>query len=120
MPLEPRGLVAEVLADGGRLTVWGAAKVVHTNRRILAALLGLPEERCAWSSSTWAAASAAAASSTPRTSSSRSARCARQPVAWTEDREENLRALNHSREQVHDTALALRADGTLLALRDRF
>ena len=44
VPMEPRGLVAEG-SDGGGVTVWGAAKVVHTNRRILAALLGLPEDR---------------------------------------------------------------------------
>src|SRR5207302_9134218 len=35
VPLEPRGLCAELDSHTGRLTVWGAAKVVHTNRRIL-------------------------------------------------------------------------------------
>ena len=32
-------------ARTGVLTVWGAAKIVHVNRRILARLLGWPEER---------------------------------------------------------------------------
>ena len=45
VPLEPRGLLAEIEPGSGRLTVWGVAKVVHTNRRILARLLGLAEER---------------------------------------------------------------------------
>ncbi len=30
------------------------------------------------------------------------------PVGWTEDREEHLRATNHSREQTHEIAIALR------------
>src|SRR5581483_3022727 len=39
---------------------------------------------------------------------------------WTEDREEHLRSSNHSREQVHEAALALDEDGRFLAFRDRF
>ncbi|HSS94537.1 MAG TPA: molybdopterin cofactor-binding domain-containing protein, partial [Candidatus Dormibacteraeota bacterium] len=42
------------------------------------------------------------------------------PVAWAEDREENLRATNHSREQVHRAELALKKDGTFLGLKDSF
>jgi CO/xanthine dehydrogenase Mo-binding subunit len=45
VPLETRGLVAEWYEDAGELTVWGAAKVVHVNRRILAGMLGLRVER---------------------------------------------------------------------------
>ena len=44
VPMEPRGLIAELGADG-RLIVHGAAKIVHINRRILAAMLDWPEER---------------------------------------------------------------------------
>ena len=60
-------------ADG--VTIWGAAKVKHFNRRVLASLLGLALETCASCEATSAAASASAASSIPRTSSSRSPRC---------------------------------------------
>jgi carbon-monoxide dehydrogenase large subunit len=42
------------------------------------------------------------------------------PVKWVETRRENLIASTHSRDQVHDIELALDADGTILALRDRF
>ena len=120
VPLEPRGLVAE--ADEGRgVTVWGAAKVVHTNRRILAALLDLPEDRVRLVELDVGGGFGGRGEFYPE--DFLIPFCAlrrRRPVAWTEDREENLRALNHSREQVHDIAIALRADGTLLALRDRF
>src|SRR5437879_4649786 len=45
IPLEPRGLVAELDDATGELTVFGAARIVHVNRRILARLLGWPEQR---------------------------------------------------------------------------
>jgi len=120
VPMEPRGLVAEG-ADGGGVTVWGAAKVVHTNRRILAALLGLPEDRVRLVELDVGGGFGGRGEFYPEDFLIPfCALRAGKPVSWTEDREENLRALNHSREQTHDTAIALRADGTLLALRDRF
>jgi aerobic carbon-monoxide dehydrogenase large subunit len=120
VPLEPRGLVAEAGQSGG-VTVWGAAKIVHTNRRILAALLDLPEDQVRFVELDVGGGFGGRGEFYPEDflipfCALRQGR----PVAWTEDREENLRALNHSREQVHDIAIALRADGTLLALRDRF
>jgi CO/xanthine dehydrogenase Mo-binding subunit len=120
VPLEPRGLVAEP-GDGDRITVWGAAKVVHTNRRILARLLDLPEERVRFVELDVGGGFGGRGEFYPE--DFLIPFCAlrhRRAVAWTEDREENLRALNHSREQVHDVAIALREDGTFLALRDRF
>src|SRR5262249_25677345 len=44
-PLETRGLLAEYDADAESLTVWGAAKIPHVNRRILAQLLGWDQSR---------------------------------------------------------------------------
>ena len=41
VPMETRGLVAEVDPATGRLTVWGAAKVKHFNKHVLAGMLGL-------------------------------------------------------------------------------
>src|SRR5262249_49367023 len=42
MPMEARGLLAEW--DGSKLTVSGAAKLPFFNRRVMAAMMGLPEE----------------------------------------------------------------------------
>ena len=42
------------------------------------------------------------------------------PVKWAEDRREHLIASNHERGQLHDAEIALRADGTILGIRDRF
>jgi CO/xanthine dehydrogenase Mo-binding subunit len=121
VPLEPRGLCAVVDPSSGRLTVWGAAKVVHTNRRILSQLLGWDEARIRFVELDVGGGFGGRGEFYPEDflvpfCAIRSGR----PVAWTEDRAENLQALNHSREQRHLIAIAARADGTLLALRDSF
>ena len=121
VPMETRGLLAELDDITGVLTVHGAAKVVHINRRILASLLDWPQERirliepCVGGGFgargefypedfliPWAAIELGV------------------PVAWTEDRDEHMRSSNHSREQVHEIAIALDADGRFLGLRDSF
>ncbi len=121
VPLEPRGLCAELDATSGRLTVWGAAKVVHANRRILATLLGWEESRIRFVELDVGGGFGGRGEFYPEDflvpfCAIRLGRA----VAWTEDRAENLQALNHSREQAHDVAVALRSDGRLLALRDSF
>jgi carbon-monoxide dehydrogenase large subunit len=121
VPLEPRGLCAEPDPASGRLTVWGAAKVVHTNRRILATLLRWEESRIRFVELDVGGGFGGRGEFYPEDflipfCAIRLGR----PVAWTEDRAENLQALNHSREQVHQVAVALRSDGRLLALRDTF
>lgn len=121
VPLEPRGLIAEVEPRSGRLTLWGAAKVVHTNRKILAQLLRWPLERIRFVELDVGGAFGARGEFYPEDLIVPFAALrVKRAVAWTEDRAENLRALNHSREQLHDVEVALRADGTLLAMRDRF
>jgi aerobic carbon-monoxide dehydrogenase large subunit len=121
VPLEPRGLLAEIEPGSGRLVVWGAAKVVHVNRRLLAGLLGWPVERIRLVEVDVGGAFGGRGEFYPEDflvpwCAIRTGR----PVAWTEDRAEGLKALNHSREQLHDVELALQADGKFLALRDRF
>jgi carbon-monoxide dehydrogenase large subunit len=118
VPMETRGLLAEQDPETSQLTVWGAAKVKHFNRRILAALLGRPQEavRCVEGDVgggfgargefypedfliPWLAVELG------------------RPVKWVEDRRENLIALNHSREQDWEVAFAADRDGRLLAFR---
>jgi carbon-monoxide dehydrogenase large subunit len=121
VPLEPRGLCAALDPESGRLTVWGAAKVVHTNRRILGQLLNWDEKRIRLVELDVGGGFGGRGEFYPE--DFLIPFCAtrlRRPVAWTEDRAENLQALNHSREQRHSVAVALRADGTLLAMRDSF
>ncbi len=42
------------------------------------------------------------------------------PLKWIEDREENFYATTQERGQVHDAAIALKRDGTILGVKDLF
>jgi CO/xanthine dehydrogenase Mo-binding subunit len=101
--------------------VLGAAKIPHVNRRILARLLGWPEERIRLVELHVGGGFGARGEFYPEdfVIPFCALRLGR-PVSWIEDREENLRACNHSREQIHDVALALDHDGRFLGLRDTF
>ena len=121
VPLETRGLVAEHDAATESVTVWGAAKLPHVNRRILAAMLGWDEGRVRMVELHVGGGFGARGEFYPEDflvpfAAIRTGR----PVCWIEDREENLRACNQSREQVHRAELALTKDGRFLGLRDTF
>ena len=120
VPLEPRGLLAEFEPDARRLSTWGAAKVKHFNRRILARLLDLPEESVRYVEGDVGGGFGARGEFYPEdflipwlaTQLGR-------PVKWIEDRRENLIALNQSREQDWEIDMAADGDGKLLGFRAR-
>jgi aerobic carbon-monoxide dehydrogenase large subunit len=120
VPLETRGLLAEYDRERDAVTVWGAAKIPHVNKKILARLLGWEDEdRVRLVELHVGGGFGARGEFYPE--DFLIPFCAIRtglPVAWVEDREENLRATNHSREQIHRVAAAVRADGTLLAVTD--
>ena len=121
VPMETRGLVAERDDATGEITVWGAAKIPHINRGILAGMLEVPQESLRLVELAVGGGFGARGEVYPE--DYLIPWCALhlgRPVGWTEDREEHLRSTNHSREQVHDIELALSADGDFLALRDAF
>ena len=121
VPLEPRGLAAAYDESTGRLTVWGPTKVPFGNRSVVARLLELPEHRIRFIETDVGGGFGARGEIYPEDVlvpllALRTGR----PLRWVEDRRENLTALNHSREQVHDAELALDEDGRILGLRARF
>jgi aerobic carbon-monoxide dehydrogenase large subunit len=117
-PMEPRGLVAETDRQSGRLTVWGPTKVKHFNKRVLAALLGLPEDRILLIEPDVGGGFGPRGEFYPEDFLIPwLALQLGRPVKWVEDRYENFIALNHSREHIIDLAVAARADGTLLGFR---
>jgi len=117
-PMEPRGLVAEADPASGRLTVWGPTKVKHFNKRVLAALLGLPDDRILFLEPDVGGGFGPRGEFYPEDFLIPwlALRLGR-PVKWVEDRAENFVALNHSREHVIEFTLAAQADGTLLGFR---
>src|SRR5918911_1381357 len=99
VPLETRGLVADYDAALGRLTIWGATKVPHFNRRVLAGLLGMPEERIALRATDAGGGFGVRGELYPEdVLVPFAARALRRPVKWIEDRAEHLVATNHSRQ----------------------
>ncbi len=118
VPLEPRALVADQDPADGRLTVWGVAKVKQANRRILAKLLDRELDSIRFFETDVGGGFGGRGEFYPEDflipwAAIRLGRA----VKWTEDRAENLVALNQSREQRWTAELAATDDGELLALR---
>jgi CO/xanthine dehydrogenase Mo-binding subunit len=119
--METRGLLFEYDAAQRQLTGWGTTKCNHPNRTILARLLGLAEGRIHFFEPDVGGGFGARGEFYPEDflvpfAAMRVGR----PVKWIEDRREHFQAINHSREQVHEVSLALRKDGAILGLHDRF
>ncbi len=121
VPMETRGMVADWDAGRGMLTLWGPTKVPHFTRTILAEHLGLAEHSVHVRQIDVGGAFGVRGELYPEDFlvallAMRTGR----PVKWVEDRREHLMATNHSREQEHEVVVALRRDGTILGLSDRF
>ena len=120
--LENRGIVASWDDRSQRLTIWDTTQAPIAIRNGLAAMLGLSEHQVrviapfigggfgpkimmfypeevllAWSTLQLG-----------------------RPLKWIEDREENFHATTQERGQVHDAAIALKSDGTVLGVHDVF
>jgi carbon-monoxide dehydrogenase large subunit len=120
VPLEPRCLLSRYDGASSELTVWGAAKVKHFNRRILATLLGVDPESIRCIEGDVGGGFGARGEFYPEDYLIPwAAMHVGRPVKWVEDRRENLIALNHSREQRWEIEYAAAEDGTLLAFRAR-
>jgi carbon-monoxide dehydrogenase large subunit/6-hydroxypseudooxynicotine dehydrogenase subunit gamma len=119
VPIEPRSLLAAWDEVTQSLDVWGATKVPHFNRGVLAEFLGLPPAQVRMHRCDAGGGFGVRGELYPEdVLVAYLARLLRRPVKWTEDRAEHLVAVNHSRDQVHHIAGAFDVDGRLLGLRD--
>ncbi len=120
--LENRGIVASWDEKSQRLTIWDTTQAPIAIRNGLAAMLGLSEHQVRVIAPfigggfgpkimmfypeevllAWAALQL------------------NRPLKWIEDREENFYATTQERGQVHDAAIALKRDGTILGVKDVF
>jgi carbon-monoxide dehydrogenase large subunit len=118
VPMEARGLLADWNAQHQRMTVCGAAKVPFTNRRTLAKMMGLPESSVRMIEYDVGGGFGARGEFYPEDYLIPfAARLLGRPVKWTEDRRENLMALNHARDAECELEIACARDGSILALR---
>lgn len=118
MPMEMRGLLAEWNSETGHMTVWGAAKVPFFNRKVLAAMLGLANEKVDLIELDVGGAFGVRGEFYPEDFLVPfAARHLGRPVRWREDRREHMMATNHSREIDCDVEIACSGEGLILALR---
>jgi aerobic carbon-monoxide dehydrogenase large subunit len=118
VPMEPRGLLAEWDGAGGRLTVYGAAKVAFLNRRILAKQMQLPESAIRMVENDVGGGFGARGEFYPEDFLIPfAARFTSRPIKWIEDRREHLAATNHAREAECELEIACDVNGTIRALR---
>ena len=120
VPMEPRGVIAEYEPEIGRVSVWGAAKVKHFNRRILAGMLGMEVESIRLVEGDVGGGFGARGEFYPEDFLIPwLAIELERPVKWVEDRRENLMVLNQSREQEWTLEAGADAEGNLLGFRAR-
>jgi carbon-monoxide dehydrogenase large subunit len=119
-PLEPRGLVA--VWDGGRLTVSAAIQMVHRHRRMIAAQVGLPEDRVRVVAPPDVGGGFGTKGPYYPEDALVPALAMRlgRPVKWIESRREHTLASYVERDQVHRVEIAATRDGQILGLRDDF
>jgi len=116
LPMETRGLLAEW--NDGRLSVFGACKVLFFNRRVLAPMLRVSEADIDMIEVDVGGGFGVRGEFYPEDFLIPfAARLVSQPVKWVEDRREHLMATNHSREVDCDVEIACKRDGTILGLR---
>jgi carbon-monoxide dehydrogenase large subunit len=120
VPLETRGLLARWDGANERLSVWGATKVPFYNRRLLAQMMGLPEDRVDQIEIDVGGSFGSRGEFYPEDLLiPAAARLLGRPVKWIEDRRENLIAMNHSRDIDCELEIAATRDGRILGLRSR-
>ncbi len=121
-PMECRGVVAQWEPKSHHLTVWDSTQAPIRIRNYLSQLLGLPQ------SDIRVIAPDVGGGFGPKIMmcypeellvpfAAIRLGC---PVKWIEDRRENFVAMNHEREQIHDAAIAVDAQGRILGVKTVF
>ncbi len=120
VPMETRGLVARWDPAAQRMQVWGAAKVPHFNRDVLARMLALDPQQVDLLELDVGGSFGARGEFYPEDLLvPAAAMLTGRPVKWIEDRRENLLAMNHAREMECELEIAADRDGRILGLRGR-
>jgi aerobic carbon-monoxide dehydrogenase large subunit len=119
-PLETCGIVADMNAVTGKLTLWSTSQAPHAHRTMYAMVTGVPEHKIRIVSPDLGGGFGAKVPVYPGYV------CAivgsvvtGRPVKWIEDRSENLMSTTFARDYHMHGEIAATADGKILALRAR-
>jgi carbon-monoxide dehydrogenase large subunit len=118
--METRASVADFRPSTGELTLWVTSQNPHIHRVILSGVLGIPEHKFRVISPEVGGGFGSKIFVYP--DEAVVAFCSKalgRPVKWVEDRRENYLVTAHGRDHITDVELAVKRDGTLLALRGR-
>ncbi|WP_030319273.1 xanthine dehydrogenase family protein molybdopterin-binding subunit [Streptomyces flavochromogenes] len=119
-PIETRAISAQVDPYSGRLIVWSGTQTPHRLRDAIAHTLGLePATVHVIAADVGGGFGQKGILYVEELLIPHAARHLGRPVLWREDRNENLTASSHAREQIHRIELAADAEGRLIAVRDR-
>jgi CO/xanthine dehydrogenase Mo-binding subunit len=120
-PLEPRAVAARWDAVTGTLDLWSSAQIPYLVRQRVADALGLATDAVRVMAPDVGGGFGSKGPVYPEELIVAAlARRLGRPVRWTETRGESLLGGTHGAEQIHDATLALRRDGSFIALADDF
>jgi len=120
MAIEPRGCVASWHVGEQSLTLWTSTQIPHLIRTLLPGMIGVPENKIrivapevggGFGSKLNLYAEEAIVSHLAQRLGA--------PVKWIESRRENASATIHGRDQIGEYEVAVKKDGTLLAIKAR-
>jgi aerobic carbon-monoxide dehydrogenase large subunit len=118
--IEPRGCVASYHKGEQSLTLWTSTQIPHLIRTLLPGMIGVPENKMRI-----VAPEVGGGFGSKLNLYVEEALCSHlamrlgAPVKWIETRRENMSATIHGRDQIGDYEVAVKNDGTLLAIRAR-
>ncbi|WP_037370856.1 xanthine dehydrogenase family protein molybdopterin-binding subunit [Amycolatopsis orientalis] len=119
-PIETRAVAAHVDPYRGELTVWSGTQTPHRLRDSIARTLELdPQDVRVLAVDVGGGFGQKGILYVEELIVPHAARRLGRAIRWREDRNENLTASSHAREQIHRIELAADADGRLLAVRDK-
>ena len=119
--MEPRAVTASYERGVDELTLWLSTQAPHMERRAVAGVLGVPENRIRVLSRDVGGGFGAKIDTYPETIIAASlARSLNRPVRWVEERQEEFTSTIHGRGEVQYVEAAYRSDGRLLGLRSTY
>jgi aerobic carbon-monoxide dehydrogenase large subunit len=117
-PLETCGIVADMNAVTGQLTLWATSQAPHVHRTLLAMVTGLPEHKIRVVSPDIGGGFGSKVPVYPGyLCAVAGSMLTGSPVKWTEDRSENLMSTAFARDYHMHGEIAATSDGKILGLR---